>query len=76
VVARGRNISVNGVAVPEGQPYLHDGIRVTWPGEWVTVTSGLGVRVTWDRHQAVTLTVDAELWGSTWGLCGTYNDNP
>lgn len=25
VAARGRNISVNGVAVPEGQPYLHNG---------------------------------------------------
>ncbi|NXV71708.1 SSPO protein, partial [Atlantisia rogersi] len=52
------------------------GIRVTWPGEWVAVASGLGVRVSWDRRQAVTVTLDPELWGSTWGLCGTYNDNP
>lgn len=114
VVARGRNLSVNGMAVLEGQPYLHNGerggmlrpplpptlrfwvpipslslspcraelavvpagISVAWPGDRVAVASGLGVRVTSDGHQAVTVTVDAELWGSTRGLCGPYNDDP
>ncbi|NWX00894.1 SSPO protein, partial [Caloenas nicobarica] len=76
VVARGRNLSVNGMAVLEGQPYLHSGISVTWPGDGVVVASGLGVRVTSDGHQAVTVMVDAELWGSTRGLCGPYNDDP
>ncbi|XP_065689130.1 SCO-spondin-like [Patagioenas fasciata] len=76
VVARGRNLSVNGMAVLEGQPYLHNGISVAWPGGGVAVVSGLGVRVTSDGHQAVTVTVDAELWGSTRGLCGPYNDDP
>ncbi|NXT26305.1 SSPO protein, partial [Syrrhaptes paradoxus] len=76
VTARGRNMSVNGATVPEGQPYLHSGISVTWPGDWVAVASGLGVRVTTDGRQAVTVTVDAELWGGTRGLCGTYNGDP
>ncbi|NXX50698.1 SSPO protein, partial [Tricholaema leucomelas] len=72
----GRNVSVNGVVVPEGRPYLHSGITVTWLGDWVAVASGLGVRVASDGHQAVTVMVDAELRGSTKGLCGTYNDDP
>ncbi|NXS57794.1 SSPO protein, partial [Brachypteracias leptosomus] len=77
VVAQGRNISVNGVAVPEGQPYLHNaGISVTWLGDWVAVASGLGVRVASDGHRALTVTVDAELRGGTRGLCGTYNGDP
>ncbi|XP_069738785.1 LOW QUALITY PROTEIN: SCO-spondin-like [Phaenicophaeus curvirostris] len=76
VVAQGRDISVNGVVVPEGQPYLHGGLSVTWPGDWVAVASGLGVRVALDGHRAVTVAVGAELWGGTWGLCGSYNDDP
>ncbi|NXR00816.1 SSPO protein, partial [Sagittarius serpentarius] len=76
VAARGRNVSVNGVAVPEGQPYLHNGISVTWLGDWVAVASGLGVRVSSDGRQAVTVTVDAEQRGGTRGLCGPYNDDP
>lgn len=115
VAARGRNVSVNGVVVPEGQPYLHNGerggmlrpplplipgsrvpipvpvpvpcraeppaavpagISVTWLGDWVAVASGLGVRVASDGRQAVTVMVDAELRGSTRGLCGPYNDDP
>lgn len=52
------------------------GITVTWLGDWVSVASGLGVRVASDGYQAVTVTVDAELRGSTKGLCGTYNHDP
>ncbi|NXL39848.1 SSPO protein, partial [Glaucidium brasilianum] len=76
VVARGRNVSVNGVAVLEGRPYLHNGISVTWLGDWVAVASGLGVQVASDGRQAVTVMVEAELWGGTRGLCGPYNDDP
>ncbi|KAM6142205.1 LOW QUALITY PROTEIN: SCO-spondin-like [Phoenicopterus ruber ruber] len=76
VAARGRDVSVNGVVVPEGQPYLHNGISVAWLGDWVAVASGLGVRVAWDGRQAVTVTVGAELRGGTRGLCGPYNDDP
>ena len=52
------------------------GISVTWLGNWVAVASGLGVRVTSDGGQTVTVKVDADLWGSTQGLCGPYNDDP
>ncbi|NXW52775.1 SSPO protein, partial [Nyctiprogne leucopyga] len=76
VTTRGRNVTVNGVTVPEGHSYLHNGISVTWLGDWVLVTSGLGVLVSSDGHQAVTVTVEAELWGGTRGLCGPYNDDP
>ncbi|NWV68198.1 SSPO protein, partial [Malurus elegans] len=76
VVAQGRNVSVNGEAVPEGHPYLHKGLGVTWPGDWVAVASSLGVRVAWDGHLAVTVTAEPELRGGTWGLCGTYTDDP
>ncbi|NWT77088.1 SSPO protein, partial [Prunella himalayana] len=76
VVAQGQNVSVNGAAVPEGRPYLHKGLGVTWPGDWVAVASSLGVRVAWDRDLAVTVTVEPELRGATWGLCGTYTDDP
>ncbi|NWH61846.1 SSPO protein, partial [Geococcyx californianus] len=76
VVAHGRNISVNGVVVPVGQPYLQSGISATWLGDGVAVASGLGVRVTSDGHQMVTVMVGTELWGGTQGLCGSYNDDP
>ncbi|NWW73327.1 SSPO protein, partial [Climacteris rufus] len=76
VVAQGRNVSVNGAAVPEGRPYLHKGLGVTWPGDWVAVASSLGVRVAWDGQLAVTVTAEPELRGGTWGLCGTYTDDP
>ncbi|NXH23251.1 SSPO protein, partial [Bucco capensis] len=76
VTSHGRNVSVNGMAVPVGKPYLHNGISITWLGDWVAVASGLGVWVASDGHRAVTVTVEAELWGGTRGLCGTYNDNP
>ena len=35
VVAEGRNVSVNGAAVPEGRPYLHKGEvpKATSPGQ-------------------------------------------
>ncbi|KFQ43704.1 SCO-spondin, partial [Nestor notabilis] len=49
---------------------------VTLLGYWVAVASTLGVRVTSDGHRAVTVMVDTELWGSTRGLCGPYNDDP
>ncbi|XP_072186520.1 SCO-spondin [Excalfactoria chinensis] len=76
VVARGRNISVNGVAVPEGQPQLLSGISVTWLGDFVAVESGLGVRLKLDGRGTIYVTVSAELRGSTQGLCGPYNDDP
>ena len=52
------------------------GIGVAWLGDWVVVASGMGVRVASDGARAVTVTVGAELWGGTRGLCGPYNDDP
>ncbi|CAM2104988.1 unnamed protein product [Caretta caretta] len=76
VVARGRNVSVNGVVVPEGEPLLQDGISVRWLGDFVFVESGLGVRVKSDGRHTVYVTVSGEQRGTTRGLCGLYNDDP
>ncbi|NXN97394.1 SSPO protein, partial [Rhinopomastus cyanomelas] len=76
VLLRGLNVTVNGVAVPRGRPFLRHGLSVMWLGDWVAVASGQGVRVSTDGHQAVTVTVDANLQGSTRGLCGTFNEDP
>ncbi|OXB70710.1 UNVERIFIED_CONTAM: hypothetical protein H355_006103 [Colinus virginianus] len=76
VVARGHNVSVNGVVVSEGRPHLHGGISVTWIGDFVAVESGLGVRLKSDGRGTVYVTVSAELRGGTRGLCGPYNDDP
>ncbi|KFO60295.1 SCO-spondin, partial [Corvus brachyrhynchos] len=75
VVAEGRNVSVNGAAVPEGRPYLHKGEvpKATKLGQG---GDDLGVWVAWDRHLAVTVTAEPELRGGTWGLCGTYTNDP
>ncbi|KAM9163493.1 LOW QUALITY PROTEIN: SCO-spondin-like [Pangshura tecta] len=76
VVAQGRNVSVNGAAVLEGEPLLQDGISVRWLGDFVFVESGLGVRVKSDGRETVYVTVSGELRGATRGLCGLYDDDP
>ncbi|NWJ06233.1 SSPO protein, partial [Crypturellus undulatus] len=75
VTVRDRNVSVNGAAVPEGDPHLHNSVSVWWPGAAVVVNSGLGVRVKVDSG-LVAVTVGTELRGGTRGLCGPYNDDP
>ncbi|NXU50884.1 SSPO protein, partial [Turnix velox] len=52
------------------------GVSVTWPGDWVGVSSGLGPRVTWDGHQTLTISLPQHLRGDTGGLCGPYNGDP
>ncbi|XP_060137056.1 SCO-spondin-like [Zootoca vivipara] len=76
VVAQGRHISVNGAAVPEGEPRLQKGISVWWLGDFLFVESGLGVRVKFDGRDTVYVTIGADLKGATRGLCGVYNDDP
>uniref|UniRef100_H9GNM8 SCO-spondin n=1 Tax=Anolis carolinensis TaxID=28377 RepID=H9GNM8_ANOCA len=76
VVAEGRNVSINGVAVPEGEARLQKGISVWWLGDFVFVESGLGVRVKSDGRHTVHVTVGADQRGVTRGLCGVYNDDP
>ncbi|NXA56962.1 SSPO protein, partial [Nothocercus julius] len=76
VTVRGRNVSVNGAVVPEGDPHVHNSVSVRWPGATVAVESGLGVRVKADGT-LVAVTLGPELRGSgTRGLCGPYNDDP
>ncbi|CAI5789335.1 SCO-spondin [Podarcis lilfordi] len=76
VVAQGRHVSVNGAAVPEGEPRLQKGISVWWLGDFLFVESGLGVRVKFDGRDTVYVTIGADLKGATRGLCGVYNDDP
>ncbi|XP_074051346.1 SCO-spondin-like [Macrotis lagotis] len=76
VLIQGTNISVNGAAVPEGEPLLQHGLSLQWPGDWLVLSGGLGVVVRMDRTGSVSLTVDHELQGQTRGLCGFYNGRP
>ncbi|KAH0627733.1 hypothetical protein JD844_003874 [Phrynosoma platyrhinos] len=76
VVTEGRNVSVNGAPVPEGEARLQKGISVWWLGDFFFVESGLGVRVKFDGHDTVYVTVGADQRGATRGLCGVYNDDP
>uniref|UniRef100_A0ABM5GM22 SCO-spondin n=1 Tax=Pogona vitticeps TaxID=103695 RepID=A0ABM5GM22_9SAUR len=76
VRAEGRNVSVNGIVVPEGEARLQKGISVWWLGDFLLVESGLGVRVKFDGRDTVYVTVGADLRGATRGLCGVYNEDP
>lgn len=59
---------------PLGSP--PPGISIWWLGDFLFVESGLGVRVKFDGHSTVYVTVGTALQGTTQGLCGIYNDNP
>ncbi|XP_063157945.1 SCO-spondin-like [Candoia aspera] len=76
VAARGHNVSVNGAPVPEREPLLRKGISIWWLGDFLFVESGLGVRVKFDGHSTVYVTVGTALQGTTRGLCGVYSDDP
>nr|XP_014342845.1 PREDICTED: SCO-spondin [Latimeria chalumnae] len=76
VVAQNGIVLVNGARVPNGQPYVQNGVSVRWLGDFVFVESGLGIRVKHNGEEIVYVTVNADLKGSTRGLCGVYNDDP
>ncbi|XP_058879421.1 SCO-spondin [Acipenser ruthenus] len=76
VTVQGRNVSINGVLITEGQPLFKNGISIRWLGDFIFIESGLGVRVKYNRDNIIYVTVTAELKGTTRGLCGVYNDNP
>ncbi|XP_015209797.2 SCO-spondin [Lepisosteus oculatus] len=76
LTAQEKNLSLNGMPLPQGQPLFQNGVSVRWLGDFVFVESGLGVRVKWDGDSTVYLTVTAEHRSSTRGLCGVYNNNP
>ncbi|XP_056308527.1 LOW QUALITY PROTEIN: SCO-spondin, partial [Danio aesculapii] len=70
------NMTVNGLALPQGEPLFQNGVSVHWLGDFVFVESGLGVRLKFDMENTVYLTVTAEHLTNTRGLCGVYNNNP
>uniref|UniRef100_A0A8K9UVC9 SCO-spondin n=1 Tax=Oncorhynchus mykiss TaxID=8022 RepID=A0A8K9UVC9_ONCMY len=70
-----RNLTLNGLLVPQGEPLFQNGVSVHWLGDFVFVESGLGVRVKFDMGYTVYLTVTTEHLATTRGLCGVYNNN-
>ncbi|KAM7370189.1 hypothetical protein PAMP_011460 [Pampus punctatissimus] len=70
-----RNLTLNNLNVPKGEPLFQNGVSVHWLGDFVFVESGLGVRVKFDLANTVYLTVTAEHLATTRGLCGVYNNN-
>uniref|UniRef100_A0A665VKH1 SCO-spondin n=1 Tax=Echeneis naucrates TaxID=173247 RepID=A0A665VKH1_ECHNA len=70
-----RNLTLNNLPVPNGEPVFQNGVSVRWLGDFVFVESGLGVKVKFDLVNAVYLTVTAEHLAATRGLCGVYNNN-
>ncbi|KAM9839429.1 LOW QUALITY PROTEIN: SCO-spondin [Aulostomus maculatus] len=69
-----RNLTLNNVHVPNGEPLFQNGVSVHWLGDFVFVESGLGVRVKFDLANTIYLTVTAEHLTATRGLCGVYNN--
>lgn len=51
------------------------GVSIHWLGDFVFIESGLGIRVKFDMENTVYLTVTAEHFTATRGLCGLYNNN-
>uniref|UniRef100_UPI0009B47557 SCO-spondin n=2 Tax=Monopterus albus TaxID=43700 RepID=UPI0009B47557 len=70
-----RNLTLNNLPVPNGEPIFQNGVSVQWLGDFVFVESSLGVRVKFDLANTVYLTVTAEHLAATRGLCGVYNNN-
>ncbi|TSK16074.1 SCO-spondin [Bagarius yarrelli] len=69
------NISLNSVLLKQNEPFFQNGVSVHWLGDFVFVESGLGIRVKFDMGNTVYLTVSAEHFATTRGLCGLYNNN-
>ncbi|RXN17958.1 SCO-spondin [Labeo rohita] len=70
------NLTINGLALPQGEPLFQNGVSVHWLGDFVFVESGLGVRLKFDMENTVYVTITAEHLTATRGLCGVYNNNP
>uniref|UniRef100_UPI00358E30E0 SCO-spondin-like n=1 Tax=Myxine glutinosa TaxID=7769 RepID=UPI00358E30E0 len=70
------SLFVNGLPVPLGRPFYHNEIVVRWLGDFVSIESGLDVRVLWDRGATVYINIGIEAKGNTQGLCGVYNEDP
>ncbi|XP_056155186.1 SCO-spondin [Lampris incognitus] len=70
-----RNLTLNSLPVPHGEPLFQNGVSVHWLGDFVFVESSQGVRVKFDLANTVYLTVTAEHLAATRGLCGVFNNN-
>ncbi|KAM9774698.1 SCO-spondin [Syngnathus typhle] len=75
VTIHDRNLTLNNLHVPNGEPIFQNGVSVHWLGDFVFVESGLGVRVKFDLVNSVYVTVTSEHLAATRGLCGIYNNN-
>ncbi|CAK6975811.1 SCO-spondin isoform X5 [Scomber scombrus] len=75
VSIQNKNLTLNSLHVPNGDPLFQNGVSVHWLGDFVFVESGLGVRVKFDLANTVYITVTAEHLSATRGLCGVYNNN-
>ncbi|KAI4898140.1 hypothetical protein NFI96_015403, partial [Prochilodus magdalenae] len=69
------NMSLNGLILPQGEPVFQSGVSIHWLGDFVFVESGLGIRIKFDLGNTVYVTVTAEHFSATRGLCGVYNSN-
>ncbi|GAB5568912.1 otogelin-like protein [Prionailurus iriomotensis] len=76
VLIQGKNVSVNGQLIPDGESRLLQGLSLQWQGDWLVLSGGLGVVVQLDRSGSVSVSVDYELQGQTRGLCGVYSGRP
>ncbi|XP_045352374.1 SCO-spondin-like [Leopardus geoffroyi] len=76
VLIQGKNVSVNGQWIPDGESRLLQGLSLQWQGDWLVLSGGLGVVVQLDRSGSVSVSVDYELQGQTQGLCGVYSGRP
>ncbi|XP_028290490.1 SCO-spondin [Gouania willdenowi] len=76
VLLHQRSVTLNKSVVPKGEPLFQNGVSILWLGDFVFVESRLGVRLKWDMSNTVYLTVTAEHYTATRGLCGVYNNDP
>ncbi|KAK1155085.1 IgGFc-binding protein-like, partial [Acipenser oxyrinchus oxyrinchus] len=64
---------VNGVL--ENLPFVLGDIRVYCKGVYVVIKSSTGIKVTYDLHYQMSVTVPQTYMGQMCGLCGNYNGN-
>ncbi|XP_058867118.1 IgGFc-binding protein-like [Acipenser ruthenus] len=67
-------VKVNGVL--ENLPFVLGDIRVYRKGVNVVIKSSTGIKVTYDLHYQMSVTVPQTYMGQMCGLCGNYNGNP
>ncbi|CAF3426792.1 unnamed protein product [Rotaria socialis] len=77
VVAVGKRVTVNGVALNSTQGYVHGPLTIERRTEDYTyLRYSDGVRCKWDNQMTAYVTVDQTYMKQVKGLCGTYTNNP